>query len=115
MSRRGKGSKALQLSTLRGCVTKMIRATRAHEMMGAGYPEDIPYIEAEYREAGDVLDNQLKRVMAERAELVAAVNEALELYMGMLHSDYPNSHIVAAEQGEVGRLRTVVSKYVVKS
>lgn len=97
MSRR----KPLKLETLRASVLKLSRATRAHEMRGAGHPEDIPIIQEEYDEAWRALDSQLQRVESERAELVAALRNALPYI-----NDDPND-----PDGPIAKTVAVIAKF----
>lgn len=109
MSRR----KPLKLETLRASVLKLSRATREHEMRGAGHPEDIPVIQEEYDEAWSVLDSQLQRVESERAELVAALKDAIARLDAEVHSGYGGTSLLKEQLAEQDDLRTVVAKFEV--
>lgn len=109
MSRR----KPLKLATLRASVTKLIRATRAHEMRGAGYPEDIPDIQGAYDDAWSVLDSQLQRVEHERTELVTALKDAIARLNANAQSEYGGTSLLEEQLAEQDDLRAVVAKYEV--
>lgn len=113
MSRRP--SAPLSLRKMRNIVQRLTSAEIAvHEARQGSQPPDWPRIATEMDAARDQTLRMLERVIAERAELVTALTEAIELYVSLLHSDYTGREIDAAEKGEIGDLRAVVAKYEVK-
>lgn len=113
MSRAAK--KGLTRSQMRAVITRWGKARAAlREMYLGPQPDNYRDIVNEHDTSDVAVGAMLNRVMAERAELVKALGDAVELHMGLLHSDYTGRHIDAAEHGEVGALRAVIAKYEVK-
>ncbi len=95
-------------------VRRLLDATRADEMKGAGHPEDIPVTELELTSADQALVTKLAALFAERDELVRVLREVVGHYESLINSDYPHSYLERARAEELAPVLALLGKYRVK-
>jgi len=112
-----RAKKALTRSHMRAVVNRWGTARVAlREMYLGPQPDNYKDIISEHDTADAAVGAMLNRVLAERAELVTALKEAVECTASWLRSDYPPSTLERAEapDGDLSKLRAVVAKYEVQ-
>lgn len=107
--------KALTRRQIILAVRRYARADVADSWSGGGDPNDVPYIERELTSAWDGMVNVVDRLLAERAELVAALNEAIASLDSEASSEYGGTTLLAGKLAEQDPLRAIAAKYEVKS